>query len=305
MIGFLDFTWLPRVSVPIALALVATLGYLVGRWKRDEAAEFRTRSMRELRRAQTVARELESISLLVQKHLAKHQTSVSRFKHRVARLTDQGQDAAWRQLCLEAEEILKPTLQLATQIASAYDEIRQQSNRLMAFTDVRVDPLTGIPNRRALDEMLASQFAMKLRYGASFSLALFDIDHFKEINDQQGHLRGDQVLQDVARALDESVRETDMVARFGGEEFIVVMPATDLVGATIISDRIRETVKNALPVTLSAGVTESLDGDAADAMIARADAALYSAKSAGRNSVFRHDGEQIEPATTYVSTQPI
>lgn len=305
IIGYLDLSWCPRISIPVALGAVATLGYLVGRWRRSEEAEVRARSRRELRRAQAVARELENISQLVQKHLAKHQASVSRFKHRVARLSVQQQDAAWKDLCLEAEEMLKPTLQLATQIANAYDEIRQQSNHLMAFTDVRMDPLTGVLNRRALDEALASQFAMKLRYGVGFSLVLFDIDRFKEVNDQQGHLRGDQILQEVARELDERVRETDMVARYGGEEFVIIMPATNLDGASTITDRLREEVEEYLPVTLSGGVAEAIDGDSAEAIIDRADAALYAAKSAGRNCVFRHDGEQVEPVVEAVTPQPL
>jgi diguanylate cyclase len=301
LIGFLG-TWLPRIPAPLALAAVATLGYLVGRRRRSSQGDEVVQSRRELRRAQTVARELENISLLVQKHLAKHQASLSRFKHRVEQLDSQQQDAAWRELCLEAEEMLKPTLQLATEIASAYDGIRRQTNHLMAFTDVRTDPLTGVYNRRALDESLASQFAMRSRYGSIFSVAMFDIDHFKDVNDQHGHLRGDQVLQEVARLLDENVRETDIVARYGGEEFVIVMPETGLEGAGLFADRTREDAAKRLTVTLSGGVTVALDGDSSDTLLARVDAALYGAKNAGRNCVFRHDGERIE---SVVESEPV
>jgi diguanylate cyclase len=305
LIGLLDWLWFPHVPVPLALAIVAMVGYWAGWRRRTSQSEISSQSRRELRRAQAVARELESVSQLIQKHLAKHHASLNRFKHRVSQLDSQQHDEAWKELCLEAEEMLRPTLQLATQIATAYDEIRRQSNHLMTFTDVRTDPLTGIANRRALDETLASQFAMKMRYDSNFALALFDIDHFKEVNDHQGHLRGDQVLQEVAKALDDSIRETDLVARYGGEEFVVIMPETDLQGASVFANRIRENIARGLSVTLSGGVAEALDGDSVDTMFARADAALYGAKNAGRNCVFRHDGERVELAIEPTPIQPL
>src|SRR3954464_9619502 len=109
--------------------------------------------------------------------------------------------------------MLKPTLKLAAQLAAAYDEIRQQSNNLMTFTEVRTDPLTGVSNRRALDETLESMFAMMHRYEHPVSIVLVEIDNFKQRNDEQGHLDGDRMLKSVARLLDDSVRDTDLVAR--------------------------------------------------------------------------------------------
>lgn len=211
---------------------------------------------------------------------------------------DQHQEAAWKELCREAEEILKPTLRLTAQIASAHEEIRQQSANLMTFTEVRTDPLTGVNNRRGLDDALSGQFAMMNRYDMRFSVAMFDIDHFKKVNDQEGHLYGDRVLQRLARILDESVRETDVVARYGGEEFVVVMPETDIEGAGVFADRLRLKIETELPLTVSGGVAEALDGDTQDSLLARADIALYQAKTAGRNCVVRHTGETNEPVLT-------
>jgi diguanylate cyclase len=212
----------------------------------------------------------------------------------VGKLSDRQQETAWKGLCREAEEVLKPTLHLAAQVAAAYDEIRQQSAHLMTFTEVRTDPLTGVNNRRGLDDALGGQFAMMNRYGTHFSVAMFDIDHFKETNDREGHLQGDRLLQDLARLLDETVRETDVVARYGGEEFVVVMPQTDLEGVCIFAERLRSKVAQELPLTISGGVAQALDGDTQDSLLARADSALYEAKAAGRNRVYRHDGEQME-----------
>ena len=122
---------------------MAAVGYLISRQSRSKATDMVLRSRRELKRAQAVAAELEKIAWTVRQSLAKHHSSVSRFKERVGRLSGQQQEAAWKELCREAEEMLRPTLQLATQIAHAYDEIRQQSANLMTFTEVRTDPLDG------------------------------------------------------------------------------------------------------------------------------------------------------------------
>ena len=124
---------------------------------------------------------------------------------------------------------------------------------------------------------------------------MFDIDHFKQVNDQEGHLHGDRVLQELARLFDECIRETDIVARYGGEEFVVVMPHTDLAGACAFAERLRFQVANRLAITVSGGVTAAQEGDTPESLIARADTALYSAKTAGRNRVFCHTGDGAEP----------
>jgi diguanylate cyclase (GGDEF)-like protein len=273
---------------------VATIAYFFGRRQAVQASSGQVPSRRELRRAQAVAHELEEISELIRKHLTKHRAALSRFKQRVNRLSDEDRDEAMQHLFREAEEMIQPTIQLAGQIANAYDQIRQQTNRLMTFTDARTDPLTGVNNRRALDEALGAQLALKARYNVGFSVAMFDIDHFKQVNDRQGHLYGDRVLQDVAQIIDENARETDTVVRYGGEEFVVVMPETDMAGASHSSERIRRDVAERLSVTVSGGVTHALDGDTLESVVARADAALYEAKEKGRDRVYRHDGELVE-----------
>ena len=283
-----------EIPATVALAAVATLGYLVGRRLNNVPDDVAARSKRELDRARTVARELEKIARMVRKNLARHHASLNKFKQRVGQLDAQGREAAWTELCREAEEMLTPTLRLANQISSAYDMIRQQTNHLMTFTEIRTDPLTGVCNRRGMDEALATQFAMLDRYEAAFSVAIFDLDHFKRINDKRGHLEGDRLLQRVARLLDDTARQTDVVARYGGEEFLVVMPETNLEQASIFADRFRTKVETELAITLSGGVASALDGDTSDSLLARADAALYAAKSEGRNRVSRHDGRQIE-----------
>jgi diguanylate cyclase (GGDEF)-like protein len=294
-----------HIPVPLALAIVATIGYLVGCGRKRTLEEAADRSRREVRRAQLVAAELEKIASELRRCLVQHHTSVSSFRNRIGRLDEQEQGATWKELCREAEQILKPTLQLAGRIASAYDEIRQQSANLMSFTEVRTDPLTGVHNRRGLDEALVGQFAMMHRYDAHFSVAMFDIDHFKALNDREGHLYGDRILRDLANLLNETVRETDVVARYGGEEFVVIMPQTDLEGACLLTERLRAQVEQALPIAVSGGVTEALDGDTQDTLLARTDEALYEAKKAGRNRVYRHTGEALGPVVEEVAACPV
>ncbi|HEY2147146.1 MAG TPA: hypothetical protein VGH32_04370, partial [Pirellulales bacterium] len=153
-----------HLPIPVALAAVTMIGYLIGRRRRAGDEEADNQARRELKRAQAVAKELEKIADLVRRHLATHHASVVRFKNKMVSLGGTHNDAAWQELCKESESMLRPTLKLAAQLANAYDEIRQQSNHLMTFTEVRTDPLTGVSNRRALDETLISMFAMMNRY---------------------------------------------------------------------------------------------------------------------------------------------
>ena len=153
------------------------------------------------------------------------------------------------------------------------------------------DPLTGTLNRKALMECLECEHARSARTGQTFSVAMLDVDHFKRINDGHGHLVGDRVLVHLCRSLENLVRPYDVVARFGGEEFVIVMPQTPLHVASQAVRRILDEAANvdgtSLPAfTVSAGLTEWFAGDGPiNAMIARADAALYAAKANGRNRV--------------------
>lgn len=291
--------WLPQLNYTVALAAVATIGYAIGRRRKRSEDTTALKAQREIERAQSVARELERIGAAVRKHLAKHHASVARFKERVNDLTSHEEAETWKKLCEEADDFLKPTLRLAHEFAQAYDQLRQQMTHLMAFTEVRTDPLTGVRNRRALDEVLATMFAMKSRYDQAFSVVIFDIDHFKQVNDEQGHLTGDRVLRTFAALLSDSIRETDVVARYGGEEFVIIMPQTELENAAAFCERLRAMVeRNAIvdiKVTVSGGVATAHDGDDVQGLLNRADEALYHAKESGRNRVFRHDGTHIEP----------
>ena len=126
-------------------------------------------------------------------------------------------------------------------------------------------------------------------------LPIFDLDHFKAFNEKHGHMHGDRLLKQVASLLDQQARETDVVTRSGGEEFIVVLPGTELPGATMFAERMRYTLARTASLTVSAGVAMVADGDDTKTFLTRADSALYAAKAAGRNCVYCHNGEDAFP----------
>ncbi|SIS13551.1 diguanylate cyclase [Aquipseudomonas alcaligenes] len=155
------------------------------------------------------------------------------------------------------------------------------------------DPLTGLANRAGWAERLELEVARWKRYGGDLLLAVLDIDHFKRINDGYGHLAGDKVLKIIAGELSKRLRKTDFLARFGGEEFVLLVPSTPLEGGRQLLETLRAGVESCpfhfrgepVTITLSSGLTAFTSGDSSDAVFARADQALYRAKREGRNRI--------------------
>jgi two-component system cell cycle response regulator len=170
------------------------------------------------------------------------------------------------------------------------DELRDQSAEFARMS--RIDALTGLYNRRHLEERLREADSAGLRHGRDLSVVMVDIDHFKQVNDTQGHQGGDDVLREFTQRLQAQVRGEDVAGRWGGEEFLVILPETDIDGATTLAERIRASVASApfthgphrFVVTISAGCAAGAAGDT-DELVRRADVALYRAKAEGRNRV--------------------
>lgn len=169
-------------------------------------------------------------------------------------------------------------------------ETRAEDLSKLAITDA----LTRCMNRRGITMALLDAMAQAERYGTPLSVALGDIDNFKPINDQYGHEAGDKVLVNIASVLADSLRMPDKVGRYGGEEFLIILPHTNMAQAKKIVDRIRASVGNArtpigadkkLKVTISMGVTQFRKGEDLEQLLSRADQALYASKQAGRNRV--------------------
>ena len=195
----------------------------------------------------------------------------------------------------ELEHALSGRLQtLVERVASMEQEAKGfrdhiEEQRQKALTD----PLTGLPNRAAWDERQELEVARWQRYGGELLMAVLDIDFFKRINDNYGHLAGDKVLKIIATELAKRLRKTDFIARFGGEEFVLLIPGTPLEGAQQLLETLRTAIESCpfhfkgerVTITLSAGVSAFAAGERAEQVFERADQALYRAKRSGRNRI--------------------
>jgi diguanylate cyclase (GGDEF)-like protein len=182
--------------------------------------------------------------------------------------------------------------QYRAELASAdlAQHLRSEENWAALERLALTDPLTGLSNRRAGERALDREAARARRTGSPFSLALLDLDNFKDINDSQGHAVGDDVLCEVSRILMSTFRASDLAVRWGGDEFLVLLPDVTLEGAAVFAERARLLVESlsiaGVPrVSISAGIVEVEPGEDPRAAITRADARLYEAKAAGRNRV--------------------
>ena len=193
---------------------------------------------------------------------------------------------------VDRNELLART---TTQVRRKRLQDRLDENYQRSLDLALTDKLTGLYTRQYSDAHLDELIERVHRDGISLAVLLFDIDHFKQVNDTHGHAAGDDVLTELAARTVNSVRSVDLVARWGGEEFVVVMPETDLAMAAAVAERLRAAVAREpftlkgqgkqLQVTISIGVTAAARGDDRDRMLERADIALYTAKSRGRNRV--------------------
>jgi diguanylate cyclase (GGDEF)-like protein len=160
------------------------------------------------------------------------------------------------------------------------------------------DPLTGLLNRRAFVEAMSREISRAARHNHLLSVMLLDVDHFKKVNDTRGHEAGDIVLRGVAEVLQRIARKSDLVARWGGEEFVAGLPHAAEAGARVAAERLRRAIADSsftlpegppLRITASIGVAHALSGEPLEVIVARADQAMYLAKSRGRNRVETSD----------------
>ena len=189
------------------------------------------------------------------------------------------------------EELEQRVRERTRQLNEQNKELRGARQRIEELS--RRDALTGLTNRRWLDEVLGTEVERARRYQTPFSVAMADLDLFKDINDSFGHAVGDQVLKATAKALEGAVRMTDVVGRYGGEEFLVLLPNTELPQALMLAERMRAGLHlmpvtfRPEPVTASFGVAQWVSEDSVASLVDRADKALYEAKRTGRDKVMQ------------------
>ena len=187
---------------------------------------------------------------------------------------------------------LAGTLAILGLLSTVYRQLILQAESVLRY-QACTDPLTQLHNRRSVLDVLSHEAGSFLRQGRPLSVILADVDHFKAINDKHGHHAGDTVLQAVAQVLTGTVRQMDHVARWGGEEFLIVLPGTGGDEALAAAERLRaqvaahvcQSAKGPIPVTMTLGLAEMRTGDTVEQLISRADQALYEGKQAGRNRV--------------------
>lgn len=171
--------------------------------------------------------------------------------------------------------------------------LRNALTYLSALRAAHKDSLTGVNNRSALDSALVREVDMARRHHTSLSLIMMDIDRFKSINDTYGHTAGDEIIKAFTGVVDTVIRKSDMLFRFGGEEFVVLLSNTTRAGAILLAERIRQAVEQSMittghqivPITVSLGVANLGPADTHQSLFEKADKALYNAKSEGRNCV--------------------
>lgn len=193
----------------------------------------------------------------------------------------------------QAQQFLAEQLQtLGAKIKTMEVEAEKNRTTLEAHRQKALhDPLTELPNREAYNERASAEVQRWQRYGRPLTIAIFDIDHFKRINDTYGHQAGDRVIKVIGRSIAKRLREVDFFCRYGGEEFVALMPETDSATALAVLEKVRDAIANAafnykdqpMSITLSVGLTEFRTNDSLESAFERADQALYTAKSNGRN----------------------
>ncbi len=238
---------------------------------------------------------VRSVATTVDGNMGRHITQVAAINEDV--VNNVGKDP--RVVLLAAKRLLEANVHLQEELHSAREQISQKQQQIESYmTEARTDSLTGLCNRRAFDHEIRRQFSQRQRQGSVFSLLLLDIDHFKLFNDYHGHQVGDEMLRQVATTFDRTMREMDLVCRYGGEEFAIILPGTHLKEALRAAQRAHAAVEQVsyrvegadLRVSVSIGVAEVLPDESVEAFIKRGDDALYSAKQAGRNCIYYHDG---------------
>jgi diguanylate cyclase len=208
-------------------------------------------------------------------------------------------------------QIVQANDNLQQRLERAETTLQDQAEEIAGYmSEARTDALTGLSNRRVFDDELTRRIAELRRSGSPVSVLLADIDHFKRFNDQYGHQAGDSVLQQVARTLKNTMRESDLVTRIGGEEFAVILPGSEEPDARLAAERARQEIEHAsfrfegrtLNVSISCGAAQASRDESVATLVKRADQAMYASKDAGRNLAHWHDGQVCIPITAKGAT---
>ncbi len=297
------------MSSPLTIVLVGSLlcllqlamGIAVGLWLRRPKALGRDA---DLRRAHSIALQLHGLTQQLGGSVSQHRERFEVAEERLQNQVSGKQNPTTDLVVGVVSEILAANRELQRELHDAEIQIAEKTVEIATHLDSALtDPLTDLPNRRALDEQLTRRLEDYRKHGIPFSLLMFDLDHFKQINDTFGHPVGDEVLKGLSGTMRSALRRHDFVARYGGEEFAVILPHTNLdeaqraagkasEGMALLSDQFAHLDRS---VTASGGLASIAPGEEIASLVRRADEALYAAKENGRNCIYLHDGSKSWP----------
>ncbi len=272
-----------------ALAAASLVGYLFGRRTTRPTPSSDVNLLIELARAQTVSKELEHITLRARTEANAHLRSVAAFQSQVGMMQKGVAEAAWQKLRDEADALLGPAMKLTTTLSLACDELRQQQAQLMTYAGARIDPQTGLHNRRSMSEHLDALLSAHADGERRMALGLFSVS----LIDHGGCDSTERQLKSMARLIEQCVRGNDVVARYGIDEFAVLMPKTPLSGALIFGERLLRLADQQLECVVWGGLVEAAAGEMPDKLLSRADSSLYSARTHEEACLYQHNGVAV------------
>lgn len=270
-----------------------------------EAEAKAKQQQQEVEQARMLLADVQNLAADMRSDVGQHATRVERISQELAeaQVEAPGDTAAVGDA---VRQIVDSNAELNRRLREAERKLAEQAVQIKTHeTASLTDQLTGVPNRRAFDRQLADRIADFQKVSAPVSLIMIDIDFFKKFNDTHGHHAGDAVLKGVAKTIAKALREKDVVARFGGEEFGIVLPQTTIQEACPVVDRVRKAVESArfqcdgklLNCTISLGLSQFSKTDTDEVFLRRADDALYAAKKGGRNCGYLHTGNECIPVS--------
>lgn len=266
----------------------------------------------EVEQARNLLNDVQNLAADMRSDVGQHATRVERISQELAE-AQEGSPGDSAAVNVAVRQIVDSNAELNRRLRDAEKKLAEQAVQIKTHeTASLTDQLTGVPNRRAFDRQLADRIADFQKVQAPVSLIMIDIDFFKKFNDTHGHHAGDAVLKGVAKTIAKALRDKDVVARFGGEEFGIVLPQTTLAEACPVVERVRKAIEGArfqcdgklLNCTISLGLSQFSQEDSDELFVRRADDALYAAKKGGRNRGYLHNGAECIPVSELEKKAP-
>jgi diguanylate cyclase (GGDEF)-like protein len=308
-----DYTLLLILGGCLLGAIQLIVGLAIGLWVRRPNGAAERRGRHDIEQAAAIAEKLQELANEMSTSVDVHRQELEQASQLLTADSRRSDDSVADLVVNVIGDIVHSNQNLKAQLDLAEGRLQEQALEIESHISRSLtDPLTGLPNRREFNERLEERMGAWNRRREVFSLVLLDVDYFKKLNDQHGHLAGDQVLAALGGALRGAIRREDSIARYGGEEFAILLPNTTAEQAAQVAQKVREAAANtivrhnqhSIAVTMSGGIAAILPNERVENLIQRADAALYAAKGAGRNCAFLHDGVQCRLADGTTTATP-